>query len=108
MRRTSLCSLLLLGLVCGERISTPLHAAEGFPATIHAPARNSTSENPIKELKRLALSGDAEAQNNLGLYYLVGLGVPRDYVEGVRWYRLAADQGNAAAQRSLGFSYAEG
>lgn len=34
MRRTSLCSLLLLGLVCGERIPTPLHATDVSPVAI--------------------------------------------------------------------------
>ena len=32
-------------------------------------------------------------------------GVPQDYAEAVKWYRLAADQGDAAAQNNLGFMY---
>ena len=32
----------------------------------------------------------------------------RDEAEAVRWYRLAADQGNAGAQLNLGFMYASG
>jgi TPR repeat protein len=36
------------------------------------------------------------AQYNLGLQCTSqGLGVPQDYAEAVRWYRLAADQGCA-------------
>ena len=31
-----------------------------------------------------------------------------DYVEAARWFRLAADQGDAGAQFSLGFMYANG
>ena len=34
-----------------------------------------------------------------------GQGVPQDYAEAVKWYRLAADQGNASAQNNLGFMY---
>jgi uncharacterized protein len=34
--------------------------------------------------------------------------VPQDYAEAVRWYRLAADQGNADAQAGLGYMYALG
>ena len=34
-----------------------------------------------------------------------GLGVPQEDAEAVRWYRLAADQGNAAAQLDLGVMY---
>ena len=40
--------------------------------------------------------------------YRNGRGVPQDYVQAVSWYRLAADQGNAAGQRNLGFLYEQG
>ena len=32
----------------------------------------------------------------------------RNYAKAIRWYRLAADQGDARAQFNLGVSYAEG
>ena len=34
-----------------------------------------------------------------------GLGVPRDAMEAVRWYRLAAEQGLVDAQTNLGIMY---
>ena len=37
--------------------------------------------------------------------YDYGWGVPEEDREAVRWYRLAADQGNARAQDLLGFMY---
>ncbi len=37
-----------------------------------------------------------------------GKGVPADNAEALRWYRMAAEQGLAAAQNKLGFIYAEG
>jgi uncharacterized protein len=37
--------------------------------------------------------------------YFKGAGVPRDYAEAIRWYRKAAEQGDATAQISLGFIY---
>jgi TPR repeat protein len=40
--------------------------------------------------------------------YTSGDGVPQDYAEAVRWYRLAAEQGSAVAQSHLGFMYAVG
>ena len=58
--------------------------------------------------KKDAESGDAEAQNNLGVMYNKGLGVPEDYAEAVKWYRLAADQGYADAQCNLGVMYDNG
>ena len=38
----------------------------------------------------------------------LGEGVPENDAEAVRWYRLAAEQGNASAQYSLGIMYAYG
>jgi TPR repeat protein len=35
------------------------------------------------------------------LAYANGKGVPQDYAEAVKWYRLAAEQGNAGAQFML-------
>ena len=40
--------------------------------------------------------------------YYYGIGVPQDYVEALKWYRLAANQGNAIAQFDLGFMYENG
>ena len=40
--------------------------------------------------------------------YSEGRGVLKDDAEAVRWYRRAADQGNASGQYSLGLMYSEG
>ena len=40
--------------------------------------------------------------------YKHGQGVPQDYKEVVRWYRLSAEQGDVQAQINLGNMYAEG
>jgi TPR repeat protein len=40
--------------------------------------------------------------------YNRGQGVPQDYSEAVKWYRLAAEQGSANAQYVLGIMYANG
>jgi TPR repeat protein len=40
--------------------------------------------------------------------YDEGDGVPENDVEAVRWFRLAAEQGNALAQYNLGLMYANG
>jgi TPR repeat protein len=49
-------------------------------------------------VRPLADQGNAIAQSNLGLMYETGQGVPQDYTEAARLYRLAADQGFAGAQ----------
>jgi hypothetical protein len=40
--------------------------------------------------------------------YLNGNFVPQDRVKAAQWYRLAAEQGNAQAQGTLGYMYAAG
>ncbi len=55
------------------------------------------------ETKVKAEKGDAKAQTLLGdIMYGNGEGVDKDYVEAVKWYRKAADQGHAGAQVNLG------
>ena len=49
------------------------------------------------ELREKAEQGDVQAQSNLGIMYETGRGGPQDDVEAVRWYRLAAEQGDAGA-----------
>lgn len=62
----------------------------------------------LREFKPLALKGDADAQNNLGVMYELGQGVPKDFREAMKWYRLAAAQGYAGAQNNLGVMYDKG
>jgi TPR repeat protein len=59
-------------------------------------------------IKRSAHEGLATSQYILGSMYVQGRGVPRDDVEGARWFRKAADQGLAGAQTSLGAAYTDG
>jgi len=40
--------------------------------------------------------------------YEFGKGVKQDHKEAVKWYKLAAKQGNSGAQRNLGNMYQEG
>jgi TPR repeat protein len=46
----------------------------------------------LKEWRPLAEQGDAQAQNNLGMMYDYGYGVPENDAKTVRWYRKAAEQ----------------
>jgi TPR repeat protein len=59
----------------------------------------------LAQLRALAEQGNAVAQNDLGVRYGNGRGVPEDHAEAARWYRLAAEQGRATAQFLLGNMY---
>ena len=58
--------------------------------------------NQARYVMLKALDGDAEYQNTLGSYYLLGYGVGRDPSKAVYWYRLAAEQGYTLAKLNLG------
>jgi TPR repeat protein len=45
------------------------------------------------------LGGAFQGRNRLGLLYLQGLGVPRDYVQAYFWFSLDGEEGNAADAR---------
>lgn len=53
-------------------------------------------------------SGDVGAQRSLGHMYEKGQGVPQDYAEAAKWYRLAAEQGDVETQFKLGVMYDKG
>ena len=59
--------------------------------------KSDTFATALKEWKRLAKGGDPQAQNNLGVMYRGGLGVPKDDQTAFTWFRLAAERGNAPA-----------
>ncbi len=56
----------------------------------------------IKALIVKAEAGDTDAQLRVGAAYDYGKGAPRDGNEAMKWYRMAADRGNAEAQNSVG------
>jgi TPR repeat protein len=62
----------------------------------------------VERLMRLAESGAAEAQNELGGVFRHGRGVAKDFKAAVKWFRRAADQGNPDAQDNLGLMYEHG
>lgn len=56
--------------------------------------------------EKKARSGDSLAQNVMGIAYKCGIGVKLDHALSIKWFRLAAKQGEADAQFNLGRLYA--
>ena len=99
----------IVGILIGVSVGTlslvlasPPQAAQ--PASCADVGGTSLSEDLI----RCAELGDAFAQSRLGGIYYNGWGVTTDPAEGVRWFRLAADQGVAEMQSLLGMMYDNG
>ena len=65
-------------------------------------------EASIKDLRRSAEEGDAYAQNELGVLYYQGKGVPQNYREAKDWFDKAVQKGHAGAQVNLGTLYLRG
>jgi len=86
-----------------------LLAALVFPSgyASASPPINISAEE-LHMLRTWAAQGNALAQNNLGLLYDLGDGMPRDYAVARQWYEQAAAQNYAAAQFNLGLLYANG
>jgi len=59
----------------------------------------------VTTLREKAEKGDARAQFTLGQTCAIGIGIPKNDTEAVKWYRKAADQGVSQAQFHLGESY---
>ena len=55
----------------------------------------------IDELKQRAATGDAEAMCELGKAYECGRDVVVNLWEAVKWYRLAAEQGQKYAKKKV-------
>ena len=85
-------------------IVTALPVTAGFKEGMAA-AERGDYQTAYREWKPLAEKGDERAQNNLGVMYAKGLGVPKNYALAMKWYRKAAQQRFALAQYSLGFMY---
>ena len=86
-------------------LSSPAWA--GYQAGLNAYS-NGDDVRALKELRPLALAGDARAQDILAIMYYSGEGLPLDRTEAARWFRLAAEQDHMIAQRILGRLYREG
>ena len=74
------------------------------------PAQQSEADRKLlADIRAKAENGDAHSQYELGAAFAKGsLGVARDGVEAVKWYRKAAEQNYALAQYNLGVCCDEG
>ena len=86
-----------------------LSASQLINMGVEANKRGNYSEEYQCYLKALEINENNKyAQYNLGVCYYYGRGVTQDYYEAVKWYRKAAEQGDAYAQRNLGGCYYDG
>jgi hypothetical protein len=99
-----------------SRSSQPVTAARKSPEPVKALSRphgraealTKTFEErttTANSLHKLAEAGNADAQNQVGLLYHEGRGVPQNFKLASHWFRKGAEQGHAGAQVNLGTLY---
>ena len=73
--------------VCGLlQPAVPTGAMEGKPKEV--------SLSPRLQLHKAAKQDDTQAQYNPGCLYRIGRGTPQDVKEAIRWFYMAAKQGD--------------
>ncbi len=62
----------------------------------------------MQQLQPAARSGNAEAEELIGVMYAMGLGVARDDIRAFEWYLRASMKGHPGAQSGVGWYYEVG
>ena len=62
-------------------------------------------EEALEELKPAARSGNADAEELIGVMYAMGLGVERDDERAFEWYLRSSMKGHPGAQSGVGWYY---
>ncbi len=104
-RRNASLSWLLL-LIIGLLVQ-PAHANSALEQARDL-MEQSKFEEARKSLAPLARSGNADAEELIGVMYAMGLGVPRDDVRAFEWYLRASMKGHPGAQSGIGWYYETG
>jgi GAF domain/PilZ domain/Sel1 repeat len=109
---------LLLGFLLAPWLQAKLQASSENnnqdSTSVPSPASKATLQNAsldpanFGQLRQLALRGDPQAENALGLIYAQGdekQGIEQDQIEAARWFTKAAEHGSVPAQYKLGLLY---
>lgn len=93
--------LALLALTIGEASADPLEDGARY-------FRQADYSHALSSWRPLATQGNPVAQNDLGIMYLDGKGVPQNISEAVRFLSLSAAAGSSLGQNNLGGLYRDG
>lgn len=90
-------------LACGLAVASPVFAADLEEARDLMEAGDFVEARAMFEV--LARSGNADAEELIGVMYALGLGVERDDERAFEWYLRASLKGHPGAQSGLGWYY---
>lgn len=101
--RKALAELAFQGVITPEQFQNYLdHRSFNPPPVREGRTRATVQHDPqsLRAIRMAAERGDVAAQNNLGVLYAEGEGVPQDNVLAHKWFNLAAAQGNRIAAQN--------
>lgn len=103
------------GFLKSAMLTTTLSATlltPGFVVAELEEARDLMDDNKFEEAMQALLpaarSGNAEAEELIGIMYAMGLGVERDDVRAFEWYLRSSLKGHPGAQSGIGWYYEVG
>jgi TPR repeat protein len=98
----------IIGLTLSMLLASGIAVAADFNKGLEA-AQSGDFKTALAEMAPLAVQGNASAQTFLGIVYDDGgYGVPENDKTAVKWYTLAAEQGDTISQNRLARMYADG
>jgi TPR repeat protein len=101
----SCCSLFCCRCLSGPDVSHLARpAADRHQGRADASASSPESIAEFAETRRVAETGDAEAQLELARMLQLGVGTPQDTAQSMAWIRKSAESGYAPAQSALGLA----
>ena len=101
MRKSLILALTAMALTAGAASADPLQDGARY-------FQRADYTHALTSWRPLAVQGNPVAQNNLGIMYLDGKGVPQNTSEAVRYLSLSAAAGSSLGQNNLGGLYRDG
>ena len=95
-------AVLAASLLSAASYATSSIEEEGIEKCMSAYNKGVDHREVLILCRPLAEQGVAHAQNVLGEIYMYGEGIPKDFDEAAKWFRLAAEQHHRRAQFILG------
>ncbi len=101
-------AVLAATLISVAAYATPSTEEKGIERCMSAYNSGVDRRESLIVCRPLAEQGVSHAQNVLGEIYMYGEGIPQDYDEAAKWFRLAAEQRHRRARFMLGVLYWSG
>jgi len=97
--RLSIIQRMTVGVLAAFPLLVYAHDPSPVPMTCQVEILKQDTAETRKQCQQAAEQGNVSAQNYVGVMYANGVGVTKNDAHAAKWYRLAAEQGNAAQKQ---------